>query len=138
MLTANDPNGEHPTDTEGLITYWICPRLRRGEKKYAMKVSHLSVRYEVGNSTCRKLTLPVCDRPVPNNISKYNYRDRMYKVDPPGPGDHLAMHLALEGCALFREGDEAKLQAAAEEKRKAAADEARKEAQKQVSRHESR
>lgn len=47
---------------------------------------------------------------VPNNISKYNYKDRMYKVDPPGPGDHLAMHLAIDGWALFREGDEAKLQ----------------------------
>lgn len=57
----------------------------------------------------------------------------MYKVDPPGPGDHLAMHLAIDGWALFREGDEAKLQATAEEKRKAAADEARKEAQKQAS-----
>lgn len=34
----------------------------------------------------------------------------MYKVDPPGPGDHLAMHLAIDGWALFREGDEAKLQ----------------------------
>lgn len=56
----------------------------------------------------------------------------MYKVDPPGPGDHLAMHLAIDGWALFREGDEAKLQATAEEKKKAAADEARKEAQKQV------
>lgn len=56
----------------------------------------------------------------------------MYKIDPPGPGDHLAMHLAIDGWALFREGDEAKLQAAAEEKKKAAADEARKEAQKQV------
>lgn len=56
----------------------------------------------------------------------------MYKVDPPGPGDHLALHLAIDGWALFREGDEAKLQAATEEKRKVAADEARKEAQKQV------
>lgn len=69
---------------------------------------------------------------VPSNISKYNYKDRMYKVDPPGPGDHLAMHLAIDGWALFREGDEAKLQAAAEEKRKAAADEAKKKAQKQA------
>lgn len=72
------------------------------------------------------------DTTVPNNISKYNYKDRTYKVDPPGPGDHLAMHLAIDGWALFREGDEAKLQAAAEEKKKAAADEARKAAQKQV------
>ncbi|CAM9435129.1 unnamed protein product, partial [Ectocarpus sp. 4 AP-2014] len=72
------------------------------------------------------------DPNVPNNISKYNYKDRMYKIDPPGPGDHLAMHLAIDGWALFREGDEAKLQATAEEKRKAAADEARKEAQKQA------
>lgn len=60
----------------------------------------------------------------------------MYKVDPPGPGDHLAMHLAIDGWALFREGDEAKLQATAEEKKKAAADEARKETQKQVTGNE--
>lgn len=69
---------------------------------------------------------------VPSNISKYNYKDHMYKVDPPGPGDHLAMHLAIDGWALFREGDEAKLQAAAEERKKASADEAKKEAQKQA------
>lgn len=75
---------------------------------------------------------PLLDSKVPNNISKYNYKDRMYKVDPPGPGDHLAMHLAIDGWALFREGDEAKLQTAAEEKKKAAADEARKVAHKQV------
>ena len=58
----------------------------------------------------------------------------MYKVDPPGPGDHLAMHLAIDGCALFRECDEAKLQAANEEQKKAAAEEAKEEFQKQARR----
>ncbi|CAM9651396.1 unnamed protein product, partial [Hapterophycus canaliculatus] len=40
------------------------------------------------------------DPNVPNNISKYNYKDRVYKIDPPGPGDHLAMHLAIDGQVL--------------------------------------
>lgn len=52
-------------------------------------------------------------------------------MDPPGPGDHLAMHLSIDGCALFREGDEAKHQAAEEEKKKAAEEEAIREIQKQ-------
>lgn len=82
-------------------------------------------------ATCKKMHA-FRTAAVPSNISKYNYKDHMYKVDPPGPGDHLAMHLAIDGWALFREGDEAKLQAAAEEKKKAAADEAKKEAQKQA------
>lgn len=68
---------------------------------------------------------------VPSNIIKFNYKDRTYKVDPPGPDDHLAMHLSIDGCALFREGEEAKLQAAEAENKKAAEEEAIKEIQKQ-------
>lgn len=52
------------------------------------------------------------DPNVPSNVTKYNYKDRMYKVDPPGPGDHLYLHLTIEGSAIHRESEDAKTQAA--------------------------
>jgi dynein intermediate chain 1, axonemal len=55
---------------------------------------------------------------VPNNISKYNYKDRTYKMDPPGPGDHLALHFTMNGSALFKDSDEARQQVAYQEKKK--------------------
>lgn len=51
------------------------------------------------------------DPNVPDNITKYNYHSRGYKVDPPGAQDHLALHFAFEGCSLHRDGVEAKDQA---------------------------
>ncbi len=142
VLTANDPNGEALIQCR---IFMLCA----GRGQYAAPEPTPTVRRVVvvghkhfWSPNLLNYTVPPASnarpppdppvRSVPNNISKYNYKDRMYKVDPPGPGDHLAMHLAIDGWALFREGDEAKLQATAEEKKKAAADEARKEAQKQV------
>jgi dynein intermediate chain 1 len=40
------------------------------------------------------------DPHVPNNITKYNYKEKMFKIDPPGQGDLLAIHLTIDGCAL--------------------------------------
>ena len=51
------------------------------------------------------------DPNVPNNITKYNYHSRCYKVDPPGGQDNLAIHFSLEGCSLHRDSNEAKEQA---------------------------
>lgn len=48
------------------------------------------------------------DPTVPNNITKYNYNSRCYKVDPPGAQDHLAIHLSLQGCSVHLAGVEAK------------------------------
>ena len=36
----------------------------------------------------------------------------MFKVDPPGPGDHLYMHLVKEGSAMHQDSEDAKSQAA--------------------------
>ena len=52
------------------------------------------------------------DPNIPNNITKYNYHSRCFKVDPPGGQDNLAIHLALEGASLHRDSTEAKEQAA--------------------------
>lgn len=51
------------------------------------------------------------DPNVPCNITKYNYKDRMYKVDPPGPGDHLYLHLEMAGSAMHKDSEDAKAQA---------------------------
>ncbi|KDO18155.1 hypothetical protein SPRG_16441, partial [Saprolegnia parasitica CBS 223.65] len=44
------------------------------------------------------------DPNVPNNITKYNYKERMYKVDPPGPATTCSM--------IHKESEDAKAQAA--------------------------
>ena len=54
------------------------------------------------------------DPNVPANISKYNYKERCYKVDPPDPLDNLAIHFSLDGSALHIESTEAKDQEAYE------------------------
>lgn len=36
----------------------------------------------------------------------------MYKVDPPGPGDHLYLHLQMQGSAMHKDSEDAKAQAA--------------------------
>ena len=41
------------------------------------------------------------DPNVPNNITKYNYHSRCYKVDPPGGQDNLAIHISLSRGLLF-------------------------------------
>jgi len=73
------------------------------------------------------------DPNVPNNITKYNYKDRTYKIDPPGPGDHLKIHFSHDGSAMHKDSDEAKAQTSLEARKKdeedqkaqAAADEAK-------------
>ncbi|KAL7995424.1 putative WD40/YVTN repeat-like-containing domain superfamily, WD40-repeat-containing [Plasmopara halstedii] len=56
------------------------------------------------------------DPNVPNNISKYNYKERTYKVDPPGPGDHLHMHFCYDGSMMHKESEDAKTQTAFDQK----------------------
>ncbi|OQR88215.1 dynein intermediate chain 2 [Achlya hypogyna] len=72
------------------------------------------------------------DPNVPNNVTKYNYKERMYKVDPPGPGDNLHLHLALEGSMIHKESEDAKAQAAYDMKKAEEEKEARDAAIKQA------
>lgn len=72
------------------------------------------------------------DPNVPNNITKYNYKERCFKMDPPGPGDHLFVHLCADGSMLHRESEDAKTQAAFEQKMAEEAKEARELAIRQA------
>jgi dynein intermediate chain 1 len=72
------------------------------------------------------------DPNVPNNITKYNYKERCFKMDPPGPGDHLFVHLYTDGSMLHRESEDAKTQAAFEQKMAEEAKEARELAIRQA------
>ncbi|TYZ59344.1 hypothetical protein PybrP1_008524 [[Pythium] brassicae (nom. inval.)] len=72
------------------------------------------------------------DPNVPNNVTKYNYKERTYKVDPPGPGDHLYVHLCADGSMLHKESEDAKTQAAFDQKRAEEEKEARELAVKQA------
>ena len=42
--------------------------------------------------------LTASDPNLPNNITKYNFREKVFKVDPPGALDQLAMHFEMNGC----------------------------------------
>lgn len=68
------------------------------------------------------------DPNVPNNITKYNYKEKAYKQDPEGPMDHLAFHFQMDGCSLHKESEEAKHQQQVEEMKKMELDRIRKEA----------
>ena len=68
------------------------------------------------------------DPNVPNNITKYNYKDKAYKQDPEGPMDHLAFHFSMDGWSLFKTSEEAEQQKQQEETKKMEADRQRKEA----------
>lgn len=68
------------------------------------------------------------DPNVPNNIIKYNYKDKAYKQDPEGPMDHLVFHFSMDGCCLLKESEEATQQVQQEESKKLDAERQRKEA----------
>ncbi|GMH81108.1 hypothetical protein TrVE_jg8642 [Triparma verrucosa] len=50
------------------------------------------------------------DPNIPKNISKYNFKDRCYKRDPPGQSEHMAIQFSMEGCSLHHESAEFKAQ----------------------------
>lgn len=68
------------------------------------------------------------DPNVPNNITKYNYKEKAYKQDPEGPMDHLAFHFQLDGCSLHKDSDEAKHQTIQEQTKQMEMERLRKEA----------
>lgn len=69
------------------------------------------------------------DPNLANNISKYNYKEKLYKQDPEGPTDHLAFHFQVHGSFLHKESDEAIHQLQIEESRQIDIDKFRKEAE---------
>jgi dynein intermediate chain 1 len=68
------------------------------------------------------------DPNVPNNITKYNYKEKAYKQDPEGPMDHLVFHMQLDGCSLHKESEEAVQQQQYEDTKKMELDRLKKEA----------
>ena len=68
------------------------------------------------------------DPNVPDNITKYNYKEKAYKQDPEGPMDHLVFHFEMDGCALHKESEEAEQQAQIEEDKRMELERIRKEA----------
>jgi dynein intermediate chain 1 len=68
------------------------------------------------------------DPNVPNNITKYNYKEKSYKQDPEGPMDHLVFHLQSDGCSLHKGGEDAELQQQQEETKKMELERLKKEA----------
>mmetsp|Transcript_14615 Transcript_14615/g.22033 ORF Transcript_14615/g.22033 Transcript_14615/m.22033 type:complete len:203 (+) Transcript_14615:116-724(+) len=68
------------------------------------------------------------DPNVPNNTTKYNYKEKAYKQDPEGPMDNLAFHFQMDGCSLHKESDEAKHQQQLEEAKEMEMERLRKEA----------
>lgn len=66
------------------------------------------------------------DPNIPKNISKYNFKDRCYKRDPPGQSEHMAIQFTMEGCSLHHESDEFKAQDAYRQKKAEEEAEARK------------
>ena len=69
------------------------------------------------------------DPNVPRVISKYNFKDKCYKPDPPGQSDHMAVHFNLRGNSLHIDSDEYKKQKEREEKKIEDDAEAKKELQ---------
>jgi len=68
------------------------------------------------------------DPNIPNNTTKYNYKEKSYKQDPEGPMDNLAFHFQMDGCSMHRDGEDAQQQQQFEDNKKMEADRLRKEA----------
>ncbi len=84
---------------------------------------------ELANDISRILTGD--DPNVPKNISKYSYKDKCFKLDPPGLSDHMAVHLVLEGCSLHKDSRECKEQKELEDRKKEIEKETRKTLEEQ-------
>ena len=68
------------------------------------------------------------DPNVPNNITKYNYKEKAYKQDPEGPMDSLAFHFQMDGCVLHVESDDYLQQKTYEDNKRMDMEKARKDA----------
>ena len=81
---------------------------------------------QLGEDFTRVLTAN--DPNVPNNITRYNYKEKSFKQDPEGPMDNLAFHFQLDGCSLHKESEEAIQQCEFEVNKKMEMDRLRREA----------
>lgn len=68
------------------------------------------------------------DPNIPNNTTKYNYKEKAYKQDPEGPMDHLVFHFEMDGCSLHKESEEALQQQQLEDEKKMELERLKKEA----------
>lgn len=68
------------------------------------------------------------DPNIPNNIIRYNYKEKAYKQDPEGPMDHLAIHVDLVGCLMHKDSAEATTQAEYRENKRLETERLRREA----------
>ncbi|GMI25916.1 hypothetical protein TeGR_g3453 [Tetraparma gracilis] len=66
------------------------------------------------------------DPNIPRNISKYNFKDRCYKPDPPGQSEHMCIMYTADGCSLHEDSPEYKEQNEYQNKKKEEEQEARK------------
>ncbi len=66
------------------------------------------------------------DPNVPKNISKFSFKERCFKLDPPGLSDHMAVHLVLDGCSLHIESKGYKEQKEMEERKREVEEQNRK------------
>ena len=57
------------------------------------------------------------DPNVPKNVCTFSYKERCYKLEPPGLSDHMAVHLVFDGCSLHIESKEYKAQKEMEERK---------------------
>ena len=74
------------------------------QKQDTMKEKENEIK-ELEDEITRVLTAN--DPNVPDNTTKYNYKEKAYKQDPEGPMDHLVFHFEMDGCALHKESEEA-------------------------------
>jgi dynein intermediate chain 1 len=81
---------------------------------------------QLGEEFTRVLTAN--DPNVPNNITKYNYKEKAYKQDPEGPMDHLVFHFEMDGCSLHKDSEDASHQVQLEEAKQMEMERLRKEA----------
>ena len=82
--------------------------------------------HELNDEQTRVLTAN--DPNVPNNTTRYNYKEKSYKQDPEGPMDHLVFHFQMDGASLHIESDDAQQQKQFEEAKFMETDRLRKEA----------
>lgn len=62
----------------------------------------------------------------PRSISKFSFKDRCFKPDPPGQSDHMATHFIIVGCSLHHESPGYTTQKKREDDKKEAEEKLRK------------
>lgn len=108
------------SDSGGAEAFRVDPSPTLGQEEedlYAEPVRRiLTPRNQIKNLTEEQLkeeharVLTATDPQIPHNIVKYYYIHQQYRQEPPGQGEHLAIHFAMDGNAMHVESPEAKAQ----------------------------